>query len=291
MATIVKEYRLLDSGNFQKLERVGDYLLVRPALQALWQPQLPESVWQSADAIFRRDDSGKGEWQSKRGRQLAPQWVVHQDGIPFIVRLTDFGHIGLFPEHYQEWQSLASAIASHKGGPFKCLNLFAYTGSLTLQLARAGAHVAHVDASKKSVDWARDNAQLAGLAQQPVRWLVDDVRKFVTKESRRQSQYDGIILDPPSFGRGAKNEVWKIEDDLFNLLKELHPLCSENFAFLFLSCHTPGISGLALQNLLSGLFKNQGTLRAGELAINEEDSSRKLPSGSFCLWLRNEAQT
>ncbi len=283
--TSQNEYQLLDSGNFQKLERVGDYVLVRPALQAVWKPHLAESEWKKADAIFRRDDSGKGDWQI-RGRRLPTQWSVRQDGIPFVVRLTDFGHIGLFPEHYQEWPSLESVIASHEGS-FRCLNLFAYTGSLTLQLARAGAHVAHVDASKKSVDWARENAELAGLKDRPVRWLVDDVRKFVTKELRRNSKYDGIILDPPSFGRGAKNEVWKIEDDLWNLLTDLRQLCSDSFAFLFLSCHTPGITGLALQNILGDLFKNQGALRSGELSISEAKSSRKLPSGSYCLWLRD----
>lgn len=279
------EYALLDSGNFQKLERIGGYTLVRPALQALWQPRLSQSEWKRADATFVRDESGKGEWQFN-GRKLPDHWNAQVNGLSVVVRLTDFGHIGLFPEHFQELDLLRGAISNFKEKPFKCLNLFAYTGGLTLQLAKAGAHLVHLDASKKSVDWARENAQVAGLEKEPVRWIVDDVRKFVTKEIRRGSTYEGIILDPPSFGRGAKKEVWKIEDDLGSLLSDLEKLFSPNFSFLFLTCHTPGITGLVLQNLLAPFFKGKGTLSSGELAVSEEKSLRKLPSGSFCLWLR-----
>nr|ADI87843.1 hypothetical protein AKSOIL_0335 [uncultured bacterium Ak20-3] len=159
---------------------------------------------------------------------------------------------------------------------------------MTLQLAKEGAHLVHLDASKKSVDWARENAQAAGLEKEPVRWIVDDVRKFVSKEMRRGSRYEGIILDPPSYGRGTKKEVWKIEDDLGALLSELAQLRSDNFSFLFLTCHTPGITGLALQNLLGAIFKGEGSLHSGELALTEQKGSRKLPSGSFCLWLRGK---
>jgi len=278
------EYTLLDSGNFRKLERVGNYVLVRPALQALWKPQLPESEWKRADATFIRDESGKGEWSFNR--KLPDQWLVHVHKIPFLVRLTDFGHIGLFPEHFQELDLLKKAISSSEEKPFKCLNLFAHTGGLTLQLANAGAHLVHLDASKKSVDWARENAQAAGLEAKPVRWIVDDVRKFVGKEIRRGSTYDGIILDPPSFGRGAQKEVWKIEDDLSKLLSDLEKVCSDNFSFLLLTCHTPGITGLVLQNLISQVFTKKGILKSGELALKEEKGPRLLPSGSFCLWLR-----
>lgn len=279
------EYALLDSGNFQKLERVGAYTLVRPALQALWQPKLPQSDWKRADATFIRDESGKGEWKF-HGRKLPASWAAQVAGISFSVRLTDFGHIGLFPEHFQELNLLKAAITNSQHKPFKCLNLFAHTGGLTLQLAKAGAHIVHLDASKKSVDWARENAKIAGLEKEPVRWIVDDVRKFVTKEIRREARYEGIILDPPSFGRGSQKEVWKIEEDLGSLLADLAKLRSENFSFIFLTCHTPGISGLVLQNLLTQVFGSEGTLRSGELSISEEKGTSKLPSGSFCLWMR-----
>ncbi len=279
------EYTLLDSGHFQKLERVGPYLLVRPALQALWKPRLSQSEWKKADAVFVRDESGKGEWQF-RGKKIPEQWTVRMDGISVSAHLTDFGHIGIFPEHFQEWSLMQGAIQSSPSKPFKCLNLFAYTGSLTLQLAKAGAHVVHLDASKKSVDWARENAKVAGLEKEPVRWIVDDVRKFVAKEIRRASSYDAIILDPPSFGRGSNKEVWKIEEDLGPLLSELKKLCSDNFSFLFLSCHTPGITGISLQNILQDIFESKGIMHSGELTIAEDKSSRKLPSGSYCLWLR-----
>lgn len=279
------EYTLLDSGHFQKLERVGPYTLVRPALQAMWNAKLSKEQWDRADATFYRDESGKGEWHFK-GKRLPESWTVQIEGVAVRVHLTDFGHIGLFPEHFQELDLLREAIVESKAKPFKVLNLFAYTGGLTLQLAKAGAHLVHLDASKKSVDWARENAQTAGLEKEPVRWIVDDVRKFVTKEIRRGAKYDGIILDPPSFGRGAKKEVWKIEDDLGSLLLDLSKLFSDEFSFLLLTCHTPGITGLVLENILEPFFKGKGHYKSGELAIVEEKSSRKLPSGSFCLWLR-----
>jgi 23S rRNA (cytosine1962-C5)-methyltransferase len=279
------EYVLLDSGDFQKLERVGSYTLVRPALQALWKPRLPQSEWKRADAVFVRDESGKGQWRFK-GAKLPEQWIAKVETLSFIVRLTDFGHIGFFPEHFQELPLLQKSIMNTKAKPFRCLNLFAHTGGLTLQLAKSGSHLVHLDASKKSVDWARDNAKAAGLESAPVRWIVDDVRKFVSKEIRRGAKYDGIILDPPSFGRGAKKEVWKIEDDLGSLLSDLEKLHSENFSFLFLTCHTPGITGLAMQNLLGSTRYGKGHYIYGELAVSEEKSTRKLPSGSFCLWIQ-----
>lgn len=280
-------YSLLDSGDFQKLERIGPYLLVRPALQAIWKPRLSMKEWQNADARFERDESGKGIWHIKRS--LPAQWTIQQDGLSFVIRLTDFGHIGIFPEHFQEWQILEQALKRSDKKPFKCLNLFAYTGAMSLQLARHGAHVVHIDASKKSVDWARENAHASSLEKEPVRWIVEDVRKFVNKEMRRSATYEGIILDPPSFGRGPQKQLWKIEDHMRELLSELSQLCSPEFSFLFLTSHTPGITGLVLRNLVEENFPKTGKLHCGELAINEASTQRKLPSGSFCLWERTEA--
>lgn len=275
------EYILLDSGEGQKLEQVGPYRLVRQALQAVWQKKMPTSEWRRADAVFDRSSDGKGQW-TKKNPHMPSQWTIGKE--PRLqIHLTDFGHLGIFPEHAQEWKMLKSSIqtASSQKRPFRCLNLFAYTGLLTLLAAKAGADVVHVDASKKSVQWASDNAQASGWENLAIRWIVEDVRKFVSKELRRGAKYHGIILDPPSFGRGAKNEVWKIEEHLSPLLLDLKKLCAEDFGFVFLSCHTPGFTPVVLNNLISEHWDAEG-LRCGELTL-QEPSGRFFPTGSFCL--------
>ncbi|MBI2602684.1 MAG: class I SAM-dependent methyltransferase [Deltaproteobacteria bacterium] len=275
------DYKLLDSGNGQKLEQVGPYRLVRQALQAVWQRKLPATEWRKADAEFERSSDGKGTW-TKKNPLMPSQWVVGKE--PRLkVQLTDFGHLGIFPEHAQTWNTLASCIAKNRLSkkPFKCLNLFAYTGVLTLLVAEAGAEVVHVDASKKSVQWASENAQVSGCAHLPIRWIVEDVRKFVAKELRRGARYQGIILDPPTFGRGAKNEVWKIEEDLSPLLKDLRKLCADDVSFVLLTCHTPGFTPLVLKNLISDIWDTKH-VQFGELTL-EESSGRLFPSGSYCL--------
>lgn len=284
--SIQNEYSLLDSGHFRKLESVGPYILIRPAPQAMWSPRLPISEWKKADAEFVRYENGRGEWEF-RGRKIPESWSVKINKIPFIIKLTDFGHIGVFPEHLQEFNRIRECLSNSNLKPFKCLNLFAHTGALTLSLAQAGAHLVHLDASKKSVDWARENARIAGLEKEPVRWIVDDVKKFVSKEIRRGAKYDGIILDPPSFGRGSKNEVWKIEEDLLLLLGDLSKLFSEQFSFLFLTCHTPGVTGTVMQNMIQSFVPKSGKFESGELTLKEEKSSRHLPSGFFSLWLHD----
>lgn len=274
-------YQLLDSGWESKLERVGPYLLVRPSPQAVWSPSLPEKEWQDADAVYIRSSTGGGNWEFKR--HLPERWKIEYRGLKFLIKPTGFGHLGVFPEHGDSWDWIEERIRGAKG-PVSVLNLFAYTGGATMAAARAGATVCHLDASKGVVDWAREDATLSGLSDRPVRWIVDDVVKFVQKEIRRGKTYEAIILDPPSFGRGANGEIWKIEDDLLKFLLDCRKLLSEKPLFIHLSCHSPGFTPLVLQNLLAEMLKDKyGVLSNGEMVI-PEISGRLLPSGAYARW-------
>ncbi|MEK7850263.1 MAG: class I SAM-dependent methyltransferase [Deltaproteobacteria bacterium] len=274
-------YELLDSGRESKLERVGDYILMRPSPQAVWSPSLPEAKWQKADAIYIRSSTGGGEWEFRR--RLPERWEIEHSGFKFIIKPTGFGHLGLFPEQGNNWSWIEEKIGS-AGRPVSVLNLFAYTGGSTLAAARAGASVCHLDASKGVVDWARENAALSGLGDRPIRWIVDDVEKFVKKEINRSRRYDAIILDPPSFGRGAKGEVWTIEEGLLRLLTGCRELLSDDPRFILLSCHSPGFTPLVLQNLLAEMMKGYiGALSCGEMTILEA-TGRLLPSGAYARW-------
>jgi 23S rRNA (cytosine1962-C5)-methyltransferase len=307
-------YKLIDSGHFQKLEQVGPWRIVRPAAQAVWNPRLREMTdgevldaraWTQADAIFTRFSGGDGRWEI-RSRKLPESWSIP---IPYvgqmIIKLTDFGHLGIFPEQHRNWKKLSEIIqgTTHTGStPFQVLNLFAYTGGSTLACARAGAHVTHVDASKTSVTWARENSEASGLGKAPIRWIVDDVSKFVAREVRRGSQYHGIILDPPSYGRGPKGETWKIEDMLPELLVQLKQILAPNFRFVLLSSHSAGYTPLSLTNLVGDLwpFSKGGDRQvvAEEMVVYESPSldpkemskdggeeGRALPSGASCLFV------
>lgn len=283
-------YALLDSGNFQKLEQVGPYLLVRPAAQAVWRPRLADAEWQRADAVFSRFSGGDGKWEV-RNRKLPEAWTIAMPAVgELVIRLTDFGHLGIFPEQHSNWSRLAELVQerTQRRQETQVLNLFAYTGGSTLACARAGAAVAHLDASKTSVNWGRENAEQAGLKDKPVRWLVDDVQKFVAREVRRASKYHGIILDPPSFGRGPKGETWKIEEMLPPLLADLGQLLAPDFSFVLLSSHSAGYTPLALTNLLSEICPaNTGQISSGEMVVLDS-AGRALPSGASCLFVKAE---
>lgn len=274
-------YKLLDSGRENKLEQVGKHLLVRPAPQAVWSPTLHENKWDAADAVYIRSSTGGGSWEFHN--RIPDQFDIDFQGLKFIIKPTGFGHLGLFPEQSANWEWIAEKIKT-AGRPVSVLNMFAYTGGSTLAAAAAGASVCHLDASKGVVDWARENAALSGLADRPVRWIVDDVLKFVQKDIRRGKRYDAIILDPPSFGRGAKGEVWKIENDLLRLLTDCRQILSDNPLFILLSCHSPGFTPLVLQNLLAEMMGGRkGLLSCGEMVIPEE-TGRLLPSGAYARW-------
>lgn len=274
-------YQLLDSGGESKLERVGPYLLVRPSPQAVWSPSLPDKDWQDADAVYIRSSTGGGNWDFHR--RLPDKWEIEYRGLKFFIKPTGFGHLGIFPEHGESWDWIEERIRGAKG-PVSVLNMFAYTGGASMAAARAGATVCHLDASKGVVDWAREDAALSGLSDRPVRWIVDDVSKFVQKEIRRGKSYDAIILDPPSFGRGATGEVWKIEDDLLKLLHDCRKLLTDNPLLVHLSCHSPGFTPLVLQNLLAEMMRGKkGGLSNGEMVI-PEGYGRLLPSGAYARW-------
>lgn len=282
------DYKLIDSGNFQKLEQVGPYRIVRPAAQAVWRPRLDESQWRSVDATFSRFSGGDGKW-TIHNRSLPKKWTIEQGPVKLTISLTDFGHLGIFPEQDSNWETLNQLISkSRLNQEISVLNLFAYTGGSTLACATAGAKVVHLDASKTSVAWARENAEASGASDKPIRWIVDDVQKFVEREVRRGNKYHGIILDPPSFGRGSNNEVWQIEDHLVPLLDNLKQLLADDYLFILLSCHSNGYTPMALQNLLLQIVDaKKGRFEIGEMIVSEQESGRVLPSGASALYVRD----
>lgn len=287
MASLQGTYQLLDSGNEQKLEQIGPYRLVRPSPQAIWQPRLEKGEWSRADAFYERDESGSGRWTWKR--KVDRDFDILFNQLAFRIKLTNFGHLGLFPEQADNWDWLRACIrdrmAKTNQANFNVLNLFAYTGGSTLAASQAGAHVVHVDAAKGVVDWARKNAELCRLDERPIRWLVDDAMKFVAREARRKSRYHAIILDPPSFGRGPKGEVFKIENDIVPLLEACRDILADDAQFVLYSCHTPGFTPLTLENQLADLLqKRAGAFESGEMIVTSPDG-RSLPSGTWARWL------
>lgn len=268
-------YRLLDSGNGEKLERFGAHCLIRPASQAIWKPHSGEN-WKEADARFTRDE--KKGWLSKT--RLPKEWYAELGGLKFKIAPTDFGHVGLFPEHSHLWPLFIPLIKQAKPTAH-ILNLFAYSGGATLAAAQAGAKVCHLDASEGMVAWARENAALNALTAAPIRWIVDDAHKFLTREVKRGVRYDGIILDPPSFGRGSRGEVFKLEEGLPFLLELCAKLLSDHPLFVLLSSHTPGVTPLVMEHLLRQSLP-RGKIYGGEMMIPSE-TGVALPSGGYAM--------
>jgi 23S rRNA (cytosine1962-C5)-methyltransferase len=247
-------------------------MLIRPCPQALWRPQHQEE-WKKADAIFSREPQNL--WQFVR--PLPPSWIVSVGEVKFKISLTDFGHLGVFPEHADLWMKMRPWIREN----MKVLNLFAYSGGVTMAAAQEKAFVCHLDASKGMVDWARENAAINQLSQAPIRWIVDDAIKFLKREVKRQSFYDAIILDPPTFGRGNKGEIFKIERDLMMLLELCRDVLSPHRKWIILSCHTSDLSPLVLRNILSQIFGSDG-IEAGEMMLKSMQSF-SIPSGSYAI--------
>ena len=260
-------YALLDSGNEEKWEQFGDYSLVRPSPQAVWRPQ--KSPWNS-DARFSRDTSNRWSFSKK----LPTSWTLSLHGVKLKIAPTEFGHLGVFPEHASLWQWMRRHLDKNS----KVLNLFAYSGAATLAAAQEGASVCHLDASKGMVDWARENGKLNGLEAAPIRWIVDDAYKFLKREARRGQFYDAILLDPPTFGRGSKGEVFKIETDLMPLLEACKDVLSEHPRFVILSCHTPGLTPIVLGHALEQIFGKKP--ETGEMLL-ESPGVLSIPSGSY----------
>jgi 23S rRNA (cytosine1962-C5)-methyltransferase len=267
------DYELIDSGNQKKLEKFGDYILERPCSQAVWLPTMPE--WKK-DAIFSRDEGNHWTYEKK----LPKSWNMTINQMKFIVSPSEFGHVGVFPEHATIWTWMSKKIQNVPEA--KILNLFGYTGGATAFLANKKAKVCHVDASSPMIERAKENMALNHLEKAPVRWIVDDVTKFLKREVKRNNFYHGILLDPPSFGRGTQGEVFKIENDIIPLLQLCASCLEKNPLFIIFSCHTPGFTNLVIEHLLKQTMPN-GQIQVSELTIDSKKSV-SLPSGVWGLW-------
>lgn len=280
------DYELLDSGDGRKLERFGASTLARPCSQAVWKPALPASAWQRAHASFDRADGN--QWHNRGA--LPAEWTVRIAGIAFKLSGTDFGHLGIFPEQRAQWQWLRETVhaaCEARQRPVHVLNLFAYSGGSTLAAALGGAEVCHLDASKGMVQWARDNAALNGLQAHPIRWITDDAHKFLCREAKRERRYDAVILDPPTFGRGQNNEMYKIEKALPETLRLCRSLLTPDPLFVLLSAHTPGYSPVVLQNVLGQAAEGLGGQTAsGEMLLTGAPGVLPTPCGAYARWVR-----
>ena len=273
-------YELLDSGSGRKLEKFGTVVLDRPCAQAVWAPHYP-AIWSQATARF--DRQAGLQWE---GRDALPaNWYVNIGGVRMKLAATDFGHVGLFPETQALWHWIRDTLTEAKErAPIKFLNLFAYSGGATLAAAQAGASCCHLDASKGMVDWARENAKLNELQEAPIRWIVDDVIKFLRREVKRGNRYDAILLDPPSFGRGRNGELFKVEEQMLTTLELVHSVLSDQPLFIILTSHTPGFSPHVLHNLLAQ-FHAGGVHEHGEMLLTGGAHCLPLPSGTWARWL------
>jgi 23S rRNA (cytosine1962-C5)-methyltransferase len=276
-------YELLDSGDGRKLERYGGARVSRPEPQCLWPPALPPAAWDSADAAFEpSDDEDSGRWKIRGPVPTA--WPMTWGAVTFNVRLTAFRHLAVFPEQAANWAWLDARLRA-AGPGLRLLNLFGYTGVASLVAVAAGALVTHVDASRKAIAWARENAALSGLSDAPVRWICEDARKYVQREVRRGARYDGIILDPPKYGRGPAGEVWRLYADLPGIVEGCAALLGADASFLLLNAYSERISGLALAGLLqSALSAREGLIDWGELALMETGGRRGVGLSFFARW-------
>lgn len=282
------DYGLIDSGNGRKLERFGAVVVDRPEPQALWKPMLGAARWDAAHAVF----SGEGEDEAGKWRiqgAVPETWPIRLKGVTLLGRLSAFRHLGLFPEQLPHWDWMLDAIAAFKPSPevprARVLNLFAYTGAASLLAAKAGAEVTHVDASKKAIAWARENQAASKLGDAPIRWILDDARKFVAREVRRGRVYDVILVDPPKFGRGPGGEVWDLFQHLPPLLDDCIKLLAQDRARLVLTAYAIRASALSIGQLLAAsLAERRGTIETGELVIREESGARGISTSLFSRW-------
>ncbi|XEC92652.1 class I SAM-dependent methyltransferase [Paenibacillus tarimensis] len=278
-----QDYELLDTGDGDKLERWGSVVLRRPDPQIIWPITQEDAEWRQADARYHRSSSGGGQWEFRR--QLPERWTISYGPLRFQIRPTNFKHTGLFPEQAVNWSWMMDKIRGAER-PIRVLNLFAYTGGATVAAASAGAEVCHVDAAKGMVQWAKENIQLSGLESQPVRFITDDVFKFVQREQRRGKQYDAIIMDPPSYGRGPGGEMWKLEQNLFPFLETCMTILSDRPLFVLVNSYTTGLSPTVLHNLLQMTIgrKFGGKIHCGEIGLPITRSGLHLPCGILGRW-------
>lgn len=282
-ATRWKDYELIDAADGERLERWGDILLIRPDPQILWKTPRRSPLWNKAHARYHRSHTGGGQWE--RLKPLPNVWEIGYGSLRFRLKPMGFKHTGLFPEQAVNWDAM-SAWIREAGRPIRVLNLFGYTGGATLACTAAGAHVTHVDASKGMVAWGRENAAASGLADRPMRWLVDDCGKFVQREQRRGNTYDAILMDPPSYGRGPGGEVWKLEEQIYDLVEQCAALLSDRPLFFAINSYTTGLSPSVMQYILGTLVspKHAGVLSADEIGLPVTQSGLVLPCGATALW-------
>ncbi len=279
VADRISEYTVLDAGEGMKLENWGGYILARPDPQVIWEKSRPQ-LWETAHAVYHRSSTGGGRWEYKK--PLPERWEIGYEGLRFYVSPTGFKHTGLFPEQSANWQFMMDVLS----GGEEVLNLFAYTGGATMAAAKAGARLTHVDAARSMVAWAKENAALCGLEKAPIRYLVDDCMKFVLREQRRGRKYDGIIMDPPSYGRGSGGQVWRAEDNLFSLVKECAKLLSDTPKFFIINSYTTGLSAVVTQNMLQLCVAAErgGNIQADSLVLPILGQNICLPCGTTARW-------
>lgn len=280
-------YTLLDSGNGMRYERFGDYTVVRPDPQCIWRPHLPAEAWK-ADAVFQKQQNGRESWVVKT--KLPDRWIMQYKAVSWYAKLSPFKHTGVFPEQHVMWDWMSQKIAKAREedtSPVSVLNLFAYTGIASLICAQAGARVTHVDASHPTIGWARENQALSNLSEKPIRWILDDCLKFVTREVKRGVRYDGIIMDPPVFGHGPDGQRWEFFESFPKLLQQCNLVLSEKPLFFLVNAYAISASSVMLENILSDYFSDyEGTIEAGELALEEKESKRLLSTGIYGRWSR-----
>lgn len=287
-----EDYRLLDSGNGRKLERFGKVIVDRPEPQAMWRPRLDVKDWQRADAIFAADDDEEaGKW--RRNTHFADAWPLSLHEVTLTCQLSSFRHLGLFPEQLPHWNWMRDRLAGNwpagSGRTARVLNLFAYTGAASLLAAAKGAEVTHVDASRKAIAWAKENQTASNLTAAPIRWILDDARKFVAREVRRGKSYDLILVDPPKFGRGPGGEIWDLFTHLPPLLDDCARLLSTERCAIVLTSYAIRCSALSIGQLLQQCIgERSGRLDCGELAIIEESGGRALPTSLYARWISND---
>lgn len=274
-----KDYELLDSGNGMRFERFGPYQTVRPDPQAIWQPK-KFGQWQTADVQYIRTVKDKGQWKFKRA--IPEKWKMSWKNLSFWARLTSFKHTGVFPEQSLQWEWMQEQI-EHAARPVKVLNLFAYTGIASIAAAEAGASVTHVDASKPSIGWARENQIISGLQDRPIRWILDDCLKFVERELRRGATYDAVIMDPPVYGHGVNGQIWKFSEHFPKLIADVSRLLSDKPLFLIVNAYAISSSSIMLENVMRD-FLPDGTIEVGELCLQETIGKRLLSTGMFARW-------
>lgn len=277
-----KDYELLDASGGERLERWGDIILIRPDPQVLWNTPKKHPAWKTAHARYHRSQTGGGHWEMLK--EIPDVWQIEYKNLVFNLKPMGFKHTGIFPEQAVNWDWMSQKIRS-ANRPVKVLNLFGYTGAATLACVEAGAHVTHVDASKGMVLWGKENAAQSHLDDRPMRWLVDDCLKFVLREQRRGNTYDGIVMDPPSYGRGPNGEVWKLEEQIYPFLVETLKLLSDDPLFVVVNSYTTGLSPSVMQYILGTLLP-EGSLLAEEIGLPVTASGMVLPCGATAIWTK-----